>query len=186
MNPSLVRSRRTVLTHGAAAGAAIVLAAAPAGAQSAGDRALVFATLADAMGELDRLGRPEPLPPPTAFDWARTLVHCAQSIEFSMTGFPQQKSALFQRTAGAAAFAVFSWRGRMSHDLGEPIPGAPALEAVEVEAAVARLRRAVQDFAAFSGPLRPHFAYGALSRDDYERAHAMHLANHFSAFDRRG
>ena len=35
----------------------------------------------------------------------------------------------------------------------------------------------------WQGPLRPHFAYGKLSKPEFERAHAMHLANHFSAFD---
>ena len=45
----------------------------------------------------------------------------------SLDGFPQPKSAAFQRTVGAAAFTVFQWRGKMTHGLDEPIPGAPAL-----------------------------------------------------------
>ena len=48
---------------------------------------------------------------------------------------------------------------------------------------LAPLRRAVQAFAHHAGPLHPHFAYGALSKVQYEQAHAMHLANHLSAFD---
>lgn len=32
--------------------------------------------------------------------------HCAQSVEFSMTGFPESESALFQNTAGTLAFSV--------------------------------------------------------------------------------
>jgi hypothetical protein len=32
--------------------------------------------------------------------------HCAQSVEFSITGFPQNESALFQNTAGALAFSA--------------------------------------------------------------------------------
>ena len=72
----------------------------------------------------------------------------------------------------------------MSHNLAEPIPGAPALDAAaEAQAALARLRKAAQDFAAHTGPLQPHFAYGALDKAQYEQAHAMHLANHLSAFD---
>ena len=43
--------------------------------------------------------------------------------------------------------------------------------------------KAAQDFAAHTGPLQPHFAYGALDKAQYEQAHAMHLANHLSAFD---
>lgn len=154
------------------------------------DRQLVFGTLAGAMQEVERLAGAavQPLAPATAWSWSQTLEHCAQSIEFSLQGFPAPKSALFQNTLGAAAFNVFALRGRMSHNLAEPIPGAPALDAStpDASAALARLRKAVQDFAAHAGPLQPHFAYGALSRAQYEQAHAMHLANHLSAFDVRG
>lgn len=93
------------------------------------------------------------------------------------------KPLLFRRTVGPAAFQAFAWRGRMSHDLAEPIPGAPALDAgLEAADATARLQAALQAFRQATGPLRPHFAYGALDKADYELAHAMHLANHFSAF----
>lgn len=183
MAPTLGPGRRAVLRGSVLAASPLLSSAAHAASKP---RGLAFATLGEAMKALDRLGDATALPPPTAFGWAQTLVHCAQSIEYSMTGYPQSKSALFQRTVGAAAFAWFSWRGRMSHDLGEPIPGAPPLDGAELVQAEARLRRAVRDFEAWSGPLRPHFAYGELAREDYARAHAMHLADHFSAFARRG
>jgi hypothetical protein len=38
---------------------------------------------------------------------APVFEHCAQSIEFSLHGFPQAKSATFQATAGALGFAAF-------------------------------------------------------------------------------
>ncbi|MDB5932003.1 MAG: hypothetical protein JWR60_3710 [Polaromonas sp.] len=72
----------------------------------------------------------------------------------------------------------------MSHNLGEPIPGAPMLPAsTDPATAIVRLRRAIEDFQATAKPLRGHFAYGELSKPAYEQAHAMHLANHLSAFD---
>lgn len=170
----------------AATGAATALAAGGmAGCQSAStdDRQLRFASLAAAEQELARLAQAGELASNAAWSWAQTLSHCAQSIEFSMSGFPQEKSALFQRTVGSAALGVFSWRGRMTHDLAEPIPGAPSLAAANEPApALERLRAAIAAFRAWSGPLRPHFAYGTLDKKDYELAHAMHLANHFSAF----
>lgn len=151
------------------------------------DRQLVFARISDAMAEVERLhaATAEPLAPATAWNWSQTLEHCAQSIEFSLLGFPAPQSALFQNTLGAAAFTVFERRGRMSHNLAEPIPGAPALagSAPDAPATLARLRKAVQDFALRTAPLQPHFAYGALNKAQYEQAHAMHLANHLSAFD---
>lgn len=147
------------------------------------DRQLTFATLAAAVDELARLAQAPARVSSTAFTWPQTLVHCAQSIEYSMSGFPAPKPVLFQRTVGAAAFGVFAWRGRMSHDLGEPIPGAPALSAAtDAALALERLRTALQKFGLWTGPLQPHFAYGALSQPDYAQVHAMHLANHFSAF----
>ena len=107
------------------------------------------------------------------------LEHMAQSVEMSMDGFPQPHSALFQQTAGAGAFAFFKWRGRMSHKLSEPIPGAPPLRAGnEWRPAAARLKTAILRFGRHTGPLRPHFAYGALDKADFALAHAMHIANH--------
>lgn len=147
------------------------------------DRQLSFTSLDQALAELARLTQAEPLPPATAWGWSQTLIHCAQSIEFSMAGFPQPRSKVFQNTVGAAAFKVFAWRRRMTHDLGDPIPGAPALNtSTDVAAATQRLTQAAADFRQWTAPLRPHFAYGELSKDEYEQAHAMHLANHFSAF----
>ena len=116
-----------------------------------------------------------------AGDWsaAQVFTHIAQSIEYSMTGYPTAKSALFQNTAGKAALAVFSSRRAMSHNLHEPIPGAPVLDAnADIDQAVARTRAALLRFADYSGPLQPHFAYGALSHKQYALAHAMHLNNH--------
>lgn len=169
-----------------AAGTGALLAAAGSAGCTPGptlDRGLRLATLEEAAAELARLARAQALESGTAWSWAQTLAHCAQSIEYSMSGFPQPKPALFQRSIGAAAFGVFSWRGRMTHDLTEPIPGAPTLDAAgDAAAALARLRAALDAFAQWSGPLQPHFAYGALDKPAYARAHAMHLANHFSAF----
>lgn len=148
------------------------------------DRQLSFKTLDEALAELTRLAQAPSLQLHTPWNWGQTLTHLAQSIEYSVSGFPEAKSALFQRTVGAAAFGVFAWRGRMSHPLDDPIPGAPALPTdADTAAALARLQTAAQTFRDHAGPLQPHFAYGALSKAEYEQAHAMHLANHFSAFN---
>jgi Protein of unknown function (DUF1569) len=110
---------------------------------------------------------------------ASVLEHLAQSIEMSMDGFPEPKSALFQNTVGAAAFALFKLRGQMSHSLSEPIPGAPILSSSGAwRAASARLRAVIARFNAHSRALKPHFAYGELSKTDFAIAHSMHIANH--------
>lgn len=138
-----------------------------------------FATTADALRTLDALKKN---PPKTtgAWDLAQVLHHAAQSVEYSLGSFPQPKAAWFRATIGPLAFSVFSARGRMSHGLAEPIPGAPAIAAGQpLDAAVERLVAALRAFDAHSGPLAPHFAYGALDKKAYERAHLMHLANHW-------
>ncbi len=114
-----------------------------------------------------------------ALSLAQVLEHAAQSVEFSMQGFPAPKSALFQATLGQAAFAVFDARGAMRHGLDEPIPGAPALT-LALAPAIERLLAALKAFEAWGGPLAPHFAYGALDKPQYTRAHLMHLANHWT------
>ncbi len=178
-------SRRRFLMSAAVAAAAGSLALGASGCTDASiiDRRLVFTSLDEALLELDRLTKSAVLKRGAVWTWPQTLIHCAQSIEYSMTGFPQARSPLIQHTIGAAAFSVFSWRGRMTHDLAEPIPGAPSSDAsIDAASATARLQRAVQDFRGRNEPLRPHFAYGELTKSEYDQAHAMHLANHFSAF----
>ena len=147
------------------------------------DRQLRFSSLAQANETLAELISAKERIASTAWNWAQTMVHCAQSIEYSMTGFPQPKSRVFQVTLGSAAFAIFEARGRMTHDLTEPIPGAPPLKADAAESqAVERLQAAIESFSGWQKPLQPHFAYGLLSKAQYELAHCMHLANHLSFF----
>lgn len=141
-----------------------------------------FATLADAQRAVEALRRG--WRSRAGWDLPQTLQHLAQSVEYSLRGFPQPYSAAFQATAGKAAFAWFESRGRMSHSLTEPIPGAPALATgMTPEAAVERLLAALRAFEDHAGPLAPHFAYGALDKPAYARAHLMHLANHWSEFE---
>ena len=165
--------RRSILV--AAVAAPALTACSPAAVQR-------FADLATARAAV--LGLPAArLRNEGAWTLPQVLHHLAQSIEFSLSGYPSPKSALFQRTAGAAAWALFEARGAMTHGLGEPIPGAPALPAdATLDGGVQRLLAALDRFADHAGPLQPHFAYGVLDKAAYTRAHLMHLANHWQAF----
>jgi hypothetical protein len=110
---------------------------------------------------------------------AQVFNHCAQSVDYSMDGYPQLKPAWFRHSVGPAVFDVFAARGGMRHSLTEAIPGAPALtEPAQLAAALERLLVSMQRFAEFSGPLQPHFAYGELDHAEYALAHVMHLYNH--------
>lgn len=177
-------TRRLILMSGTALACAAVSGCSGSATR---DRQLVFGTLADALAELERMTQAVAFQPAASWTWSKTLLHCAQSIDCSMSGYPEAKSALFQHTAGAAAFSYFKSRGRMSHNLLEAIPGAATLDANAATGhAVATLRRSIENFQKFTGPLQPHFAYGALNRIEYEKAHAMHIANHLSAFAQSG
>lgn len=177
-------NRRTFLLGGSAAALAAVAGAATHRAL----RAPVSLTALQA--ELVALGS-RPLATTAGWSPAQVFVHLAQSIEYSLTGYPALKSPLFRHTAGAAAFQAFATAGVMRHPLTEPIPGAPALptdSAVEADpraaaqAGLARLLDALRAFAAHAGPLAPHFAYGALDKDDYALAHVLHVRDHLRLF----
>jgi hypothetical protein len=138
-----------------------------------------FPTIATALTALDAL-LTTPLKSTGTWTLPQVLEHCAQSIEGSLSGFPQMKSAWFRATAGAAAFSVFSARGAMRHPLADPIPGTAPLTANELEAPLNRLVTAFKTFEAYTGKLHPHFAYGELTKSQYTAAHLMHLANHWT------
>lgn len=162
-------------------GAGVVGAAAAAGwfALPSGKQSLTVAAATDALARL----RGARIVHRGGWNPAQVFAHLAQSIGYSMTGFPQPKPALFQGTVGAAAFAVFHSRGAMTHGLTEPIPGAPAIAASEDQAAaLERVLKALADFDKFGGALQPHFAYGALDKKAYAAAHAMHVYNHLTEF----
>lgn len=118
---------------------------------------------------------------------AEVFNHCAQSIDFSLDGYPQLKPAWFRSSVGPAAFAVFAARGAMRHPLSEAIPGAPAITApADPALALQRLQAAFARFARHTGALQPHFAYGVLSHAEYAQAHVLHLYNHLSRLSAAG
>lgn len=115
--------------------------------------------------------------------WSPSQVfnHCAQSVEYSLEGYPELKPGWFRQSLGLAAFEVFAARGAMRHGLDQPIPGAaPLLSPAGQEAALQRLQQAFSRFAEYQGPLAPHFAYGALGHEEYALAHVLHLYDHLS------
>jgi hypothetical protein len=110
----------------------------------------------------------------------QVLNHIAQSIEYSMTGFPTLKPGWFRASVGPLALRVFAARGQMKHGLDQPIPGAPPLaEGASLDAAVRRVLLAIHEFDVFREPLQPHFAYGLLDKPAYAQAHLLHIRDHW-------
>ncbi|MEH6449916.1 MAG: DUF1569 domain-containing protein [Oleispira sp.] len=118
----------------------------------------------------------------TEGEWnlAQIFNHTAQSIEYSIDGYPLHKPEFFKETIGPLAFKAFSAWGKMTHGLAEDIPGAPLVLATQPpRLALARLEQAMIKFDQYQGTLQPHFAYGVLSKQEYALAHVLHLNNHF-------
>lgn len=133
------------------------------------------------LDRLDDLSK-SPLETTGSWDAARTFNHLAQSVEFSMSGFPEQKSPLFQNTVGKLAYKVFNARGAMSHGLDEAIPGEVVTGDVQTGDALLRLKNSLLAFKSYDAEMKPHFAYGALDKDDYAIAHVLHINNHLEEF----
>jgi hypothetical protein len=118
----------------------------------------------------------------TAGEWdlAQIFNHAAQSIEYSMDGYPQHKPELFKHTIGPLVFQAFTVWGKMTHALSDNILGAPrVLAAQQPRQALLRLEQSITRFDQYLGALQPHFAYGKLSKHQYALAHVLHLNNHF-------
>lgn len=166
-------NRRQFLLLGAALPVALVAAPTVIARQRHYDLAALHAELAGLSLDLHN---------PGSWNLSQMLQHCTQSVRYSLDGYPQPFSPLFQHTAGRAAATVFRAAGRMHHDLAEAIPGAAQLDA-NLPAAQARdlLLQALADFQNYDGPLKPHFAYGALDKDAYAAAHWLHVRNHLDA-----
>jgi hypothetical protein len=117
---------------------------------------------------------------------AQVLVHCAQSVELSLTGYPSPRGWVVRRVIGPRVMAKFLRQGFMTHDRAAPIPGAPPLGEPTLAEGVARLRSAIVRFDAHEGPLAPHFAYGEVDKRSYETLHAMHVADHLAVLRSTG
>lgn len=145
------------------------------------DRKLKFTRLEDALKELESIASAKKVIVSGTWDLAQILTHCAESIEYSMIGFPKHKPAIIRKTIGRIVFKKFSSQGYMSHDLNAPIPGAPSVSTGNsLKDSVNRLIKAIGDFKSFKGEYKIHFVYDSLTKEEWEKAHAMHIANHFS------
>ncbi len=141
-------------------------------------------SLEAALPELDKLRRSSQILLSPGWDLPHTLDHCARSIEHAMLGFPVQKNIVFQTLVGSTVFHLFDALGFMRHNLSEEIPGdifAPPLPSLH--AAIERLEGSIRTFLEYQGTLSPHFTYGSLSKGQYDRANALHIANHLDAME---
>lgn len=115
---------------------------------------------------------------PGAWTTAQHVDHCAASIAASVDGFPALKPRLVRATIGRLVKRRFLGRGAMRHDTHAPLPGGAPPPPRTLDDAIASLHAAIERFRSHRGPLAPHPVYGACTADEYERLHALHVADH--------
>lgn len=144
-------------------------------------RNLKFSTLDQVLAELALIEANQPIALQQPWSLYKILNHTAQSMEYSLTGYPEMDPASRQ-TLAKIVFNYFKKQGFMNHTLDAVVPGAPEIpDDGPVEEGFLRLRNAISDFQNFTGELHPHFSYGELTREEWEIAHSMHCADHFSS-----
>ncbi len=142
---------------------------------------MIFASLEEAQKGIENL---EEKDVPKVEGWTpyHTLVHCAQTIAFSMEGYPEMKPAIIRGTIGKLALHVFLKKGAMRHNLTADVPG---LAWKEQEGTFQEgkkiLGQSISDFLQYKGELKPHLLFGNMSFSEYNRYFAMHLTDHLSS-----
>src|SRR5687768_4314240 len=97
----------------------------------------------------------------------QAIAHCAQSIEYSLSGYPRLRSSIFRATIGPLVKRKFIRASRMKHDITAPVAGAPDLPAsLSLPDAISRIKAALSAFDAHPGPFAPHLAYGRCTKDE--------------------
>ena len=110
----------------------------------------VFASLDEAMAELSKLTK-EPARARTGpISLSQAMVHCAQSIECSVRGYPEDWPMLLRATVGKVVLGRFMSKGFMAHDLAKPVPGLPPEPEQPLPQAWERLQQAVEHSTVFS------------------------------------
>jgi len=124
------------------------------------------------------------LGPRGSYTFSETVQHAAQSIGYSITGYPHLAPASLRVTLGRAIKHVFLRRGAMRHNLSAPVSGAPELDPTLPDlAAITLLRTAVSRLAAFDGALQPHPTYGRCTKEQVANLQTMHLREHLPGVD---
>ena len=142
---------------------------------------LTFSSLEEALKNIEQYARGGLEPKDGKWSLYKTLHHAAQSIEFSLQGYPAYKPVLFKRTVGKLALHIFLTRGAMRHDIAAPIPEAPPIEETgDARQGFLRLESAVSAFQRHTGDFAEHFAYGKLSKSQYDAVQALHITNHLN------
>lgn len=139
---------------------------------------LKLVSLEQAGKELARLREAEDVFAPN-WSVSEICLHCAQTIDYSMTGYPVMKPPIIRNTIGKIAIRKFMRQGFMSHNLTAHVPGASKLDiSVSSDEAIGTLMNTMDRFEHYNESLKPHLLFGSLTKAEYSKYFAMHIANH--------
>ena len=118
-------------------------------------------------------------------DWDahQHLMHCSQSLQLNITGYPLEKSHLFQKTIGKTVFFLFKTFGSLSHNTNAFTTGTDPIRKNGLQEGIHEYRNQIIQFLDWKGPVKPHAFFGKLSKHDIIRYHSMHFANHLEQFE---
>ncbi len=140
-------------------------------------RELRFKNFNDVRAELDRLEKGEV---ETTGQWTyfQILNHCAKATEGSTKGTKRELSWWKRHVMGPIGYHATVFRGYLPAGIGLK-PGVP-VERVEGDekAAMAHLRKALDEFEKFEGHFSDHPRLGNFNKKKWTAFHLMHLANH--------
>lgn len=119
----------------------------------------------------------------TAWSAYKTFAHCAQTIDYSMSGYPSLKPVWVRATIGKIAIRKFLKQGYMKHDLTADVAGAPQIkEQGTLKEGIEILEQSILQFQKYEGELQPHLLFGNLSKEQYNQYFALHVADHLNGF----
>lgn len=108
-------------------------------------------------------------------------MHCAQTISYSMTGYPKMKPAIVRLTIGKAVVSKYLKQGYMKHNLQSHVSGGEKIDPNgEPAAGIDHLLSEIEKLENYTGTLKPHSVFGEMTREDYMKYFAMHISDHFS------
>lgn len=140
------------------------------------NRNLRFRNLDEAVMELEMLGKGK-VETKELWSYYQILTHCADLIENSMTSYPRVLPFIIRKTIGKFIFVKMLRDGYMKP--GNPNPSAPKKhEEGDEKAAHFRLKSVIEKFKRYDGPFANHPIFDVRNKEEWEKLHAMHIANH--------
>jgi hypothetical protein len=139
-------------------------------------RDIRFNTIEEAITEIKRL---ENISKKTTGKWSyyQILDHCADGINSSIDGYSGSAPWLIRKTMGQIMKHKTFSQGYMDH--GAVNPSAPnTREEGDEKKAQEKLFKAIDRFKNYTGKLQSHPFFEELSKEEFEKLHAFHIANH--------